>query len=217
MENNISLPHNYFYSAMSAHTIPDFFIIIRMWAPFTKSKGCSGSCEQKYLSASLRLVRIQSLARGHFSWALFECAPRWTCKQRGLCSRSRCCECLLEGTAALANTKLVLCAKAMRAMQISWWERTSQKPGFSHWADCISQLTYTDAATSPEPIYIQADALEKVYGLWLKKTDSMTQSCSVKGHTYSISMTSYSLKQIFCKIIQLQHNCYIIKTTLNIF
>lgn len=120
-----------------------------MWAPFTKSKGCSGSCEQKYLSASPRLVRIQSLARGHFSRALFECAPRWTCKQTRLCSRSRCCECLLEGTAALANARLVLCAKAMRAMQISWWERTSQKPGFSHWADCISQLTYTDAATSP--------------------------------------------------------------------
>lgn len=164
-----------------------------MWAPFTKSKGCSGSCEQKYLSASLRLVRIQSLARGHFSRALFERAPRWTCKQRRLCSRSRCCECLLEGTAALANARLVLCAKAMRAMQISWWERTSQKPGFSHWADCISQLTYTDAATSPSQFTFKQ--MEKVYGLWLKKADSMTQSCSVKAHTYSISTTRSSINR----------------------
>lgn len=93
-------------------------ISFKMWAPLINSKGCWGSCEPKYFTGSLTLVKF--LLKDTSAEHCLNAPPGWMCKQRRLCSGSRCCERLLEGTAALANTELALCTKARRSMQISY-------------------------------------------------------------------------------------------------
>lgn len=83
----------------------------------------------------------------------------------------------------------------------------------------LSRLHFTAdlhrRSNKPEPIYIQADGK----GLWpmteegrFNDTVMQCQSTYLQ-HIYDTLLN----KQIFCKIIQLQHNCYIIETILNIF
>ena len=135
----------------------------------------------------------EGLAQRHFSRVLFERPPRWMCKQRRLCSGSRCCEHLLEGTAALANTEqLFVQSQEVYANKLLW--RGPHKKGSSLWADYISQLTYTNAVTRPEPIYMQADALrKKVYDPWLELIDETLKNINaLPGFTKSTSMSCCS-------------------------
>lgn len=175
-----------------------------MWEPSAKSKGRSGSCEQ-------------NISLHPFIWWGIKVLLEDTSVER--CLNALLGERTNKRGALLWITLLCACWRAQLLWQtLSWlfvqkpWgphankqkgERTSQNPGFSHWADCISQLTYTDAAVRPEPIYMQADGLEKVYSPWLKWC---RQTCSVKGFTYSTSMLTYTLRQILFKIIQLQQS-----------
>lgn len=87
-------------------------------APLNNSKGCSGSCEQKYCSLSLSLVTF--LLKDTSAKYCFNGASRQMCKQKRLYNISHSCEHLLEGTAALANTESTLCTNARRSMQISY-------------------------------------------------------------------------------------------------